>query len=243
RNEGTDPKWIYAPPEGAVLPDIENIEFGDFDYDQFKGDEDAELWLVRVPNNIKPKHLKDVRISAPPPSSLTVKVGRLERKTGSYDIWALSADGEAEGDEGAGVGGEELRALSALLPRPKKGGKLYLAPKPIARHLVFAASPPIPSAPESDPGAEPATAPAGAHVYKNPPRPSYPDAVLKHRFLPYGSRGSPGTDSAIASQAAPIDADIEMVSDEIEIRSKSAAHATANSHKKGESEDGGKKDK
>ena len=53
RNEGTDPKWTYAPPEGAVLPDIENIEFGDFDYDQFKGDEDAELWLVRVPNNVR----------------------------------------------------------------------------------------------------------------------------------------------------------------------------------------------
>ena len=67
-----------------------------------------------------------MRISAPPQSSLTVKVGRLERKAGSYDIWALGADGDAEGDEGAGVGGEELHALSALLPRPKKGGKLYL---------------------------------------------------------------------------------------------------------------------
>ena len=53
RNEGTDPKWTYAPPEGAVVPDIENIEFGEFDYDQVKGDEDAELWLVRVPDNVR----------------------------------------------------------------------------------------------------------------------------------------------------------------------------------------------
>ena len=34
-----------------------------------------------------------------------------------------------------------------------------------------------------------------------------------------------------------------MVSDEIEITSKSAAHATASSHKKGGNKDGGKKDK
>lgn len=34
-----------------------------------------------------------------------------------------------------------------------------------------------------------------------------------------------------------------MVSDEIEITSKSAAHATTSSHKKGGNKDGGKKDK
>lgn len=52
---------------------------------------------------------------------MTARIGSIERKTASYDVWNL---GEDVGGEV--VGGEELKALSCLLPRSKKHGKLYL---------------------------------------------------------------------------------------------------------------------
>jgi hypothetical protein len=41
----------YMPPEGTVLTG-DDAEFGEFDYDAVKADEDAELWLVRVPDGV-----------------------------------------------------------------------------------------------------------------------------------------------------------------------------------------------
>ncbi len=55
-----------------------------------------------------------------------------------------------------------------------------VAPKPIARHLVLAAQPvkPTPLTKNS------------TESFKNPQRPSYPKELLKHRFMPYGSKTS-----------------------------------------------------
>ncbi|KAH9007532.1 hypothetical protein EDB84DRAFT_1572793 [Lactarius hengduanensis] len=43
------------------------------------------------------------------------------------------------------VGTEELNGLSVLLPRKRKGRRLFLAPKPVERHLVVAARPAEPT--------------------------------------------------------------------------------------------------
>ena len=93
------------------------------------------------------------------------------------------------------AGGEELRGLACLLPRKKKGGKLYVgkkgyprlsprsvrsyirtstAPKRVSQHIVISARPTPPERQST--------------VHKNPPRPSYPKDVLKHSFVPYGAR-------------------------------------------------------
>ncbi|KAI0042836.1 hypothetical protein FA95DRAFT_1524893, partial [Auriscalpium vulgare] len=177
RNEGTDPSLAYQPPAGAEPVDYD-VDFGEFDYDAVKADEDAELWLVRVPNNIKPKHLQNLQLSVPS-SSRAGRVGVVTRKQTAYDVWALSPEGG--GAEHAGVGGEELSALSVLLPRAKKGGKLFLAPKPVKRHLIVAAPPPRATSPESG-------TPAAQHqTHQDPPRHAYPATQLKHRFLPYGA--------------------------------------------------------
>ncbi|KAI0255233.1 hypothetical protein BJV78DRAFT_1178490 [Lactifluus subvellereus] len=189
-NEGVDPSLAYTPPSGSVPADYD-VEFGEFDYDAVKADEDAELWLVRVPTAVKSKSLQGVNIS-----SRLGLVGDLQRKSASYDLYALkptldaSGNGDhdhdnAEEDAAAAhvdVGAEELSSLSVLLPRKRKGGMLYLSPKPVTRHLVVAARPPKPTRP--DPGSDSAT-------FINPPREAYPEAALTHRFRPYGDPGDP----------------------------------------------------
>lgn len=52
-----------------------------------------------------------------------------------------------------------------------------LAPKPITRHLVL-------SGKDVEPTLDPIT---NSNPYQNPPRQSYPNELLKHRFMPYGS--------------------------------------------------------
>ena len=114
-------------------------------------------------------------------------------------MWSLGDD-DAEA-----VGGDELRAVSCLLPRRKKNGKLYqgasplpssrvvflrltspmiecnnAAPHAISRRLVISARPSLPTPPASSPESSPV-------VHQNPPRPRHPPELLKHRFAPLGS--------------------------------------------------------
>ncbi|KAG8217118.1 hypothetical protein J3R82DRAFT_5152 [Butyriboletus roseoflavus] len=168
RNEGDDPHWAYEPPGGAVLLD-HTVDVREFEWDAIKDDEDTEIWLIRAPDSIKAKHLNGLEID--PPLSQTARVGSLTRKTTSYDVWSI-------GDDDAEVaGGEELRGLSCLLPRKRKKGKLYIAPKLVSHHIVISAQPPIATAPEHQPV-----------VYQNTPRAYYPKDMLKHSFVPYGAR-------------------------------------------------------
>ena len=80
------------------------------------------------------------------------RIGTLKRKYMTFDLWPRALDNEE--DSQIPVGGGEIKAISCLLPRKKKKGKLYpgsfwffllrftlsliilvVAPKPIARHL------------------------------------------------------------------------------------------------------------
>ncbi|OBZ75065.1 hypothetical protein A0H81_04875 [Grifola frondosa] len=154
-----------------------HVDSGDFDWDAVENDDNLELWVIRVPEGVKPKHLEDLKLDAPS-TSKTSRIGSIDRKHTSYDVWSLG-----DHDEDESVGGEELRGLSCLLPRQKKGGKLYQAPKPVARHLVISARPTLPTpAHSSDSSSQ--SSPLTSH---NPARFCYPKEVLKHRFMPLGS--------------------------------------------------------
>ncbi|KAI0296850.1 hypothetical protein BC826DRAFT_907982, partial [Russula brevipes] len=160
-------------PQGRDPADYE-VEFGDFDYDAVKAEEGAELWLVRAPTAVKAKGLQGLEIS-----SRIGLVGDLMRKSTAYDLWALEPRVTAVH---VGVSAEELGSLSVLLPRKRKGGKLYLSPKPVTRHLVVAARPAEPTKPDTA---------SDSAVYQNPQREAYPEEALKHRFRPYGDPGDP----------------------------------------------------
>ncbi|KAI0294280.1 hypothetical protein B0F90DRAFT_1757920 [Multifurca ochricompacta] len=188
RNEGVDPTLAYTPPAGSVPVDYD-VEFGELDYDAVKEDEGVELWLVRV----KAKNLHGVKIL--PKTGL---VGELSRKNTAYDTWAInpshdhnasaSANGDQSIDAEAPVGAEELDSLSVLLPRKRKGGKLFLAPKPVTRHLIVSMRPAKPTRP--DPASD-------ITLHRNPPRDAYPEEALTHRFRPYGDPGDPPPDNHV----------------------------------------------
>ncbi|KAA1477668.1 hypothetical protein DENSPDRAFT_752382, partial [Dentipellis sp. KUC8613] len=154
------------------------LDFGEFDYDALKGDDDAEIWLIRVPADIKPKHLAGLQLDAPRAGRSGI-VGSLARKERTYDVWASDPRGSAGEHGHAGVG-EELATTAVLVPRTGKGGQLFLAPKPVARHLVLTAPPARPTHSTSTPG-EPAV------LMQNPPRHAYPAHILTHSFRPLGA--------------------------------------------------------
>lgn len=55
-NEGTDPDWAYAPPAGTVpLQNLVNSE--EFEWDNINEEDDCELWLIRVPDGVRPLFL------------------------------------------------------------------------------------------------------------------------------------------------------------------------------------------
>ncbi|KAI0927870.1 hypothetical protein AcW1_005281 [Taiwanofungus camphoratus] len=193
KNKSIDPHWSFEPPSSAVLVDY-TADPGEFDWDTVKDDEDLELWVVRVPEGVRSKYLQDVKLEAST-SVKTTKVGSVDRKHTSYDVWSLGEDQTEH------VGGEEIKGLSCLLPRQKKGGKLYQAPKPIARHLVVTARPALPTLESS---LEQSTSNSASPVCKNPPRPRYPRELLKHRFMPLGSL-APTADSVDSPESMDVD--------------------------------------
>ncbi|PBK83750.1 hypothetical protein ARMGADRAFT_1000883 [Armillaria gallica] len=188
KNEGTDPNWAYQPPDGAVLQ--ENPDSGEFDWDSLNNDEELELWLIRVPENMKTKYLENVSIEIPQ-GSLSANIGKISRKSHSYDIWSVG-----EGDDRPS-GGDEVGSLECLLPRKSKKDDMYLAPRSIARRLVISETAVLPTTAENQ----------TQEPYRNPPRPSYPKELLKHSFKPYGSN----TEQPLADDAMVLD---EQVAEE-----------------------------
>ncbi|KAL1947232.1 hypothetical protein VTO73DRAFT_14193 [Trametes versicolor] len=171
KNEGKNPNWDYQQPDGYKAMSLK-VDDSTFDWDAIKNDDNLELWVVRVPEGLKPKYLQEAKLELSS-SSKTARVGSIDRKSTTFDVWNL---GEDEADT---IGGEELRAISALVPRSKHGGKLFQAPKPIARRLVVSARPTLPT-PQSSPEGSPV-------LHQNPPRPRHPTELLTHRFMPLGS--------------------------------------------------------
>lgn len=58
KNEGENPNWAFQPPPGSVLADHE-VDSGEFDWNAVKDDEDVELWLLRVPEDVR-SHIRVV---------------------------------------------------------------------------------------------------------------------------------------------------------------------------------------
>ncbi|KAH8100291.1 DNA-directed RNA polymerase I subunit RPA34.5-domain-containing protein [Cristinia sonorae] len=210
RNEGTNPKWNYEPPKGAVLAN-HDVDPEEFDYDALKGDDNLELWIIRVPKGVKPKHLEKLKVD-PPSSALTGSIGTLSNRDTQYDVWCL---GNGDNDR---VGGEELKNLTCLVPRQKKGGKLYAVPTMTTRHLVVSARAALPTPPHSSDGDDSES----SVTYTNPPRPSYPVEALKHRFMPIGS----------LSHTADDDVEDHMEVDEAPVESAPASAEPAKKEKK-----------
>ena len=115
------------------------------------------LWYLALlvfdlfPLKLKPRYLSRLSLSLPSSQATTTqKLGSLSRKSGSYDVWSLAhpspfssaLDVDFDESRGPAVGGEELLGMNVLLPRKKKGGKLYLGSSQIYPSITFLISSP-----------------------------------------------------------------------------------------------------
>ena len=55
RNEGVDPSWPFVVPAGYTLSEANPDEEVDenFDWDNLRNNPNLELWLMRVPHNVR----------------------------------------------------------------------------------------------------------------------------------------------------------------------------------------------
>ncbi|KAJ3971026.1 hypothetical protein EV361DRAFT_962939 [Lentinula raphanica] len=254
-----DPTWAFDPPAGMSL-----LEFGElggvnegWDWDTFEKDPRLELWVVRVPKGVNPKHLEHAVINLPGPSSTrsnhrTTKVGVLNRKQERYDIWNLGSSsslssnddmiggvevGRVDNEDGAGGGGEEMRGFTCLLPKKNKSknknkrGEFYIAPRPIARHLLVTGQPAQPARPSTtnDPSSS-STIPT--IPTQNPPRFAYPPELLKHRYVAFGSTPVTPHNDDDDGDDDKMELDDSLAEDVHEQSSKSALKTTTTDIKK-----------
>ncbi|KAJ8093392.1 hypothetical protein PM082_020249 [Marasmius tenuissimus] len=189
RPEEQDLNWAYAPPPTfKLVKDVHDSE--DWDWEALNEDKGLELWLIRVPEGVQPKHLNNVSIQLPSSSASSSKVGEISRKRGSYDIHEYRDDAIHQSKLG-----EEIKNITCVLPKRKGKGEMRLAPRPIARRLVVSAQEVTATPPEeTDPTLE----------QQNPKRFSYPKNLLKHKFMPYGSR------SHLQSPSEDVEMDVEV---------------------------------
>ncbi|KAK7438447.1 hypothetical protein VKT23_018059 [Stygiomarasmius scandens] len=186
KEEGTDPSWPYQPPEGmSLLEDLGSSAEG-FDWETLKEDKDLELWLIRVPEGVKPKYLDNLTLKIPSSSSKTTRAGTLPRKYTTFDVWNVGDNNDHT--EGAVAGGDEIKNISCLLPRKTKKGQMRLAPRSISRHLVVSAQHAKPSKIEAETSPDASTSTSDPAITRqNPPRFTYPEEMLKHRYVAFGS--------------------------------------------------------
>ncbi|KAF9265932.1 hypothetical protein L218DRAFT_986099 [Marasmius fiardii PR-910] len=170
KSESQDPNWAYQPPHKYnQVKDVHDSE--EWDWDAFHENKDLEIWLIRVPDGVKPRHLENASIrDLSGSASKDSKIGTIKSKRGEYDIFEYR-------DDGPPVGGEEIKNISCLLPRRGKKGELRLAPRPVARRLVVSSHEVVATPIVHDSAIE----------HTTPKRFSYSKEMLTHKFIPYGS--------------------------------------------------------
>ncbi|PFH53571.1 hypothetical protein AMATHDRAFT_45438 [Amanita thiersii Skay4041] len=216
RNEGLDPDWAYTPPSNYVLLQTNEIDYdAEFDWDTLNNNPNLEVWLIRMPDNLAPKHLDSVSLTLPPdspsPSQKPLKAGQISRKHTTYDVWSTTQNAsqiaslpetDAEGDGlDTFAFAEEMKSLYCLFPRKSKGDFLtceytayfcsnatfQLSKRREAVSKSISRHVTILPQPATPQAVPVADSPSLTLVHQNPPRESYPPEVLKHRFIPYGS--------------------------------------------------------
>ncbi|KAG8833259.1 hypothetical protein FRC17_011034 [Serendipita sp. 399] len=169
---------IYKPPEGFKLISASS-DYGVFDWDTLDRNPNLEIWAVRIPAGLKPKHLNNM--SFPLPSRMPPGGGELARITTGknqtqYSISSVSSS----------TGGEELKSVSCLLPKASKDGKLYpgksnYVSRPISGHLIISE---LQSTAPSEPNSLHAPREVEALPLPSSKRYSHPDHLLKHKYVP-----------------------------------------------------------
>lgn len=99
------------------------------------------------------------------------------------------------------------------------------APKAFARHIVVSAQATKPQ-PFSENGEVP------VEHYQNPPRHSYPEEVLKHKFAPYGSATASDVTPPVTTTAASGDANMAVDTPDADVDNAEVAQGKEKKSKK-----------
>ncbi|TFY51643.1 hypothetical protein EVG20_g10905 [Dentipellis fragilis] len=161
------------------------LDFGEFDYDALKADDDAEIWLIRVPADIKPKHLADLQLDAPR-AGRSGLVGSLARKERTYDVWASDPRGSGEHGHAAWARSSPRPPCSSRA-RPRAGSSSSRVRQPRNQSPATSSSPPRPHAPHAPPRhplARPPSPLCSCRTRRATPTPAH---ILTHSFRPLGA--------------------------------------------------------
>ncbi|KAI5477820.1 hypothetical protein MNV49_005904 [Pseudohyphozyma bogoriensis] len=197
----------YEVPAGYATVKSQN-EKSVVDWEEIKSNPNLELWAIRIPDGVKPKHLSGLTIKLPSkltPENSTLPVGSLASKAGDFDIFVAAEpvkSGKRKRDDGErdekpdvtiGVkGGEEMRALVPMLPKKSAGGKLFQAPRPLTHNLIMTRTVPtsvlshLPSQSSSLIATQPSPVPGALLTADELLRPTDADVIAKK-----GSRVQP----------------------------------------------------
>jgi len=125
------PAW--KPPNHFRPLIVSDTSSTQFDYDAVAADDDLELWLIKVPGDLKPRHFDGLAIAKVPDSN--GQVGSFTAKKATYHVIRLNDDVK------------EMTNFVPLLPRKSQSNDLLPTPKPIVRRLVVQHAVSIPNIP------------------------------------------------------------------------------------------------
>ncbi|RKP26349.1 DNA-directed RNA polymerase I, subunit RPA34.5 [Syncephalis pseudoplumigaleata] len=111
----------------------DNDDKSAFDADTLEAcTDDKELWLIRIPDNVKVSDLDGTTLAMPDGAgTATVRVGE-----DKYNVQCVGADASTA------VGGREMRSMHCLVPSEDR---LVLAPLPFAQYITLTHAVDIPS--------------------------------------------------------------------------------------------------
>ncbi|WRT63761.1 uncharacterized protein IL334_000686 [Kwoniella shivajii] len=227
----------YQPPIGmSELKVATTFQTSPFEWNSLANKQGVELWAIRVPKDFKASRLSSLSLSVPSSSSTPI-TGNLKTKSTNYTLSTAGTSSHShtpineEGRQpvaGPGVdavesmkmddeklkveGGEEMDGLRLMVPQITKGGKLFVAPKPITRKLILTPSISTSSTPNEEQTSIPSflstststTLPTSAQD-QVPTKRSQPTHLLKFRNFTYGF-STPGPETTI-SHGMDIDGD------------------------------------
>lgn len=209
-----------------------------FEWEALSRKSGAEVWAIRVPGDLKHSRLSGLTVNLLSRSGSRPKVsGSLKTKHQQYNLVvagevetpatvvdaegrnptanqpglkdALTMDIDPAEQKLRGEGGEEMRGgMRLLLPKAKAGGRLFISPVPVTRHLLLTPEElPHPSpktADIDDPPIPSFLSTAATTIPNGLPKREQPTHLLKFRNAAYGA-ATPGPSAANKGESMHLD--------------------------------------
>ncbi|CAO3636135.1 unnamed protein product [Cunninghamella blakesleeana] len=106
-----------------------------YDAEGLEDSDDKEIWLIRVPRQIKSDNLKSLTFKYPKTEGKSLAELKLNENKDKYTLYKVPEGKTLESD--VGISGQEMLGLTCLLPSKDNSGKLVFAPKKFSNYLIL----------------------------------------------------------------------------------------------------------